>query len=38
MTRIDWGVMAGWVCILSADLLAFYLFLKGAALAWRFIQ
>jgi len=31
-------VMAGWVCILGADLLALYLFFKGAAAAWRFIQ
>ncbi len=38
MTRIDWTVMAGWVCILGADLIALYLFFKGAALAWRFLQ
>ena len=33
MTRAAW-----WVALLGADLLALYLFVKGAAWMWRFLQ
>ena len=36
--RTDWPVVAFWVSILGADLIALWLFIKAASVAWRYLS